>query len=66
MKGMNPVSEVKRMMKRMFEEVKENIQKQLNESQENAYFKKIEKTQKQLNELKEDLNKHWNNQENYF
>jgi archaellum component FlaC len=36
--------------------LKENIQNQLNEFQENM-DKKLEKTQKQLNELKEDFNK---------
>jgi DNA-binding transcriptional MerR regulator len=54
-----PVAEVRRMI-RMFNELKaelkEDIQKQLNESQENM-DKKLEKTQKQLNEMKEDVNK---------
>jgi hypothetical protein len=41
------------MMIRMFKEFKQGIQKQLNESHKNM-DKKIEKTQKQLNELTED------------
>jgi hypothetical protein len=52
------VAEVRRLMIRMFNELKEDIQKQLNESQENTDLKIPEKTQKQLNsELKEDFNK---------
>jgi hypothetical protein len=43
------VSEVRKMI-RMFNELKENIQKQLNESQENR--NKNLKTQKQQNELR--------------
>jgi hypothetical protein len=48
------------MMIRVFndikEELKEDIQKQLNEYQENT-DKQLEKTQKQLNEFKENFNK---------
>jgi hypothetical protein len=39
------VADIRRMMIRMFYELKENIQKQLNEFQENT-DKKLEKTQK--------------------
>jgi hypothetical protein len=59
----SPVTEVRRMMIRMFNELKvelkEDIQKQFNESQENTGLKKknLKKTQKQLNEIKEDANK---------
>jgi hypothetical protein len=40
----------------MFKGLKDNLQKQLNESQENT-DKNIEKTQKLLNEFKEDFKK---------
>jgi hypothetical protein len=40
----------------MFKGLKDNLQKQLNESQENT-DKNIEKTQKLLNEFKKDLKK---------
>jgi molybdenum-dependent DNA-binding transcriptional regulator ModE len=49
------VADLRRMI-RTFSELKEIIQKQLSESQENM-DKKVEKSQKQLNELKEDFNK---------
>jgi uncharacterized membrane-anchored protein YhcB (DUF1043 family) len=52
-------AEVRRMITRMFNKLKEDMQKQLNDSQVNMN-KKLEKTQKQLNELKDDFNKHWN------
>jgi hypothetical protein len=45
------------MMTRMFNDLKEDIQKQINESQENRFKKHLKKTQKQLNEIKEDFNK---------
>jgi guanylate kinase len=55
------VAEARRMMIIMFtelkEELKEDIQKQHNESQENV-DKKFKKSQKQLNKHKEDFNKH--------
>jgi hypothetical protein len=41
------VAEVRRMMIKVFNQLKENIHKQFNESQENM-DKKFEKTQKQL------------------
>jgi TRAP-type C4-dicarboxylate transport system substrate-binding protein len=45
------------MMIRMFNELKKDIQKQLNESQENSE-NEIEKTQKQLNEeIREEIKK---------
>jgi uncharacterized membrane-anchored protein YhcB (DUF1043 family) len=53
------VSQFKRMFIKMFKELTKDIQKQLNEFQESSDIK-LEKTQKQLNELKEDINKHWN------
>jgi hypothetical protein len=46
-------AKVKRIIIRMFTELKKNIQKQLYVSQENMY-KELKKTQKQLNKLKED------------
>jgi hypothetical protein len=56
----SPVTDLRKMMIRMFsklkEDLKENIQKQINEYQENIK-KKLENTQKQLNELREDFNK---------
>jgi hypothetical protein len=51
-----PVADVKRMMIRMSNKLKEKMQRQLNEYQENMY-KKLEKTQKPLNEIKENFNK---------
>jgi hypothetical protein len=51
----SPVSDVRRMIIRMFEELIE-LQKQLNEYQEDT-DKKLEKTQKLLTEVKEDFNK---------
>jgi ABC-type Zn2+ transport system substrate-binding protein/surface adhesin len=54
--GDSSVADIRRMMTRMFNEHKEDIQKQLNKFQENI-DKKLKKTQKQLNELKEDFNK---------
>jgi uncharacterized membrane-anchored protein YhcB (DUF1043 family) len=45
-------------MIRMFKELKEDLQKQLNELRK-LCITKLEKTQKQLNELKEDTSKHW-------
>jgi hypothetical protein len=50
------VADINRMMSRMFDELKENIQKQLKDYQENT-DKKLEKTQKQLNEQRENFNK---------
>jgi hypothetical protein len=50
----SPVGNLRRMMIKMFNELKEGIQTQLNEFQENMY-KKLGKTQKQLNELKKDF-----------
>jgi uncharacterized membrane-anchored protein YhcB (DUF1043 family) len=47
------------MMTRMFKELTEDLQKQLNEFQESTDIK-LGRIQKQLNELKEDINKHWN------
>jgi site-specific DNA-adenine methylase len=55
----SPVSDVKRIMIRMFHELKEDIQKQLNECQQNT-DKKHKKTHKWLNELREDFNKFQN------
>jgi hypothetical protein len=46
------IAEVRRIMIRMFNKLKEDIQKQLNEPQEQI-DKKLEKTQKQLNEFKD-------------
>jgi uncharacterized membrane-anchored protein YhcB (DUF1043 family) len=54
-----PVADLSRMMIRMFNELKENLenmQKQLYEYQENT-DKKFEKTQKELHELRQDFNK---------
>jgi hypothetical protein len=44
-----------RMFNKFKVEFKEDIQKQFNESQENRN-KKLEKTQEELNEIKEDVN----------
>jgi flagellar motility protein MotE (MotC chaperone) len=56
----SPVADLRRMIIRMFnvleEELKENMQKQLNEYIKNME-KKLEKTQKQLKELREGFNK---------
>jgi hypothetical protein len=52
------VSKFKRMI-RIFKELKEVIQKEVNDFQVNM-DKKFEKVQKQLNELKEHTNKHQN------
>jgi gas vesicle protein len=49
------VSKFKGMI-RIFKEFKRDIQKQVNEFQENT-DKKLKKVQKQLNKLKEDINK---------
>jgi uncharacterized membrane-anchored protein YhcB (DUF1043 family) len=54
-----PVADVKRMMIRMSNKLKEKMQRQLNEYQENMY-KKLEKTQRQLNEFRQDINEHQN------
>jgi hypothetical protein len=51
------VADLRRMMTRMFNELKENMQKQLNEYQENTDKENLKKTQKQLNKLKENFNK---------
>jgi predicted SpoU family rRNA methylase len=55
------VADLRRMMIRMFKEfkveIKENMQKQLNEYQGHTDLKKLKKTQKQLNEFREDFNK---------
>jgi predicted transcriptional regulator len=57
--GKSPLTEVRKMIIRLSNvlkvEFKEDLQKQLNESQENMN-KKFEKTQRQLNEIK-DVNK---------
>jgi hypothetical protein len=47
-----------RKITRMSKELKDDLQKQLNESQKKKGQKKLEKTQEQLSELKEDFNKH--------
>jgi cell shape-determining protein MreC len=54
------VAKVTRMLKKMFKKFKDDIQKQFNEAKENTDLKKTSRRQKQLNELKKDLNKHQN------
>jgi chaperonin cofactor prefoldin len=50
------------MMTRMFKELTEDLQKQLNEFQESTDIK-LGRIQKQLNELKEEFNEHKNKTE---
>jgi hypothetical protein len=49
---------IEKLMKKLEDMVKQKVQDEFKKYQDTTNIKKLEKTQKQLNELRQDFNKH--------